>query len=195
MAALISAAAFAQDDIGLPVGALAPDFTEADYNGEKVTLSELYEDHRVVLIFYRGGWCPYCTRQLKSYQDHIDQFDALGVKVVAVSVDTQQKAAQTAAEYDIGFILVSNPQADTIHDYHLVYYVPDDVNEKYLNEYHIDLEGASGRTDHLLAVPATFVIEKGGAISFASANVDYKQRVSVEEVLEFLRIAPVPTAQ
>src|ERR1700733_15046086 len=55
-------------DAALTKGGLAPDFTLPDATGTPVTLSDRLRDGPVVLIFYRGGWCPYCNLQLRAYQ-------------------------------------------------------------------------------------------------------------------------------
>ena len=64
--------------------------------------------------------------------------------------------------------------------------MPDELNKKYKEKYNIDLEAASGRTDHVIAIPATYIINTSGTIVFAYANEDYKVRTSVEEILDEL---------
>jgi len=66
------------------------------------------------------------------------------------------------------------------------YKVPDELNEQYKEKYNIDLEAASGRTDHVIAISATYIIDTKGTIVFAYANEDYKVRTSVEEILKEL---------
>ena len=58
----------------------------------------------------------------------------------------------------------------------------------YKEEYDIGVEAASGRPDHVIAVPATYVINKSGTIVFAYANEDYKVRKSPEEILKILKL-------
>ncbi|WP_420595506.1 peroxiredoxin family protein [Deinococcus sp.] len=54
-----------------------------------------------VVLFYRGDWCPFCRSQLTDFQKHLEQFSALNVKVVALSVDSQADATQTAQRHDL----------------------------------------------------------------------------------------------
>lgn len=176
----------AQDDLGLKVGMTAPDFTAPTYTGNKVTLSDYYKKGPVVLIFYRGAWCPYCSLHLKSFQGHLEEFKQLGATVLAVSVDKPEYGQAITKKEGLGFEVVSDPQADILQAYHVVYKVPDELAQKYLNEYHLDLEAHSGRKDHVIAVPATYVIDETGKIVFAYANADYKVRTKPEEVLSVL---------
>lgn len=177
---------FAQSLPGLNVGNKAPDFEALNYKGEKVGLSQFYEKGPVVLIFYRGGWCPYCNLQLKQLQAKLDDFKQYNAFVIAVSVDKIQSTAKTIEDNDLGFEVISNPEGDILKAYNLVYKVPDELTKKYREQYNIDLEAASGRTDHVIAIPATFIIDQKGIIVFAYANEDYKVRTSPEEILQEL---------
>ena len=171
---------------GLAVGDAAPDFISPNQHGEDITLSGLYEDGPVVLIFYRGAWCPYCNVQLRSYQERIKDFEDKNISVVAVSVDQLNKIGETADKNSITYDLISNPDATILMDYKVVYNVSEDLADKYLNEYKIDLEAHSGRDDHLIAVAATYVIDTSGTIAMVSILEDYKVRISVDDVLSFI---------
>lgn len=173
--------------IGLEEGAMAPDFEGISYEGNTVKLSDMYQNGPVVLIFYRGAWCPYCVRHLRSFQDRLDEIRALGADVLAVSVDQQEFAQKTVSENTLGFEVITDPAADILKDYNLIFQVPDELAEKYKNEYKIDLELHSGRTDHVIAVPATFIIANDGQIIFAYANEDYKVRTEPQEVIDALK--------
>ena len=70
------------------VGEHAPEFALADQRGEQVSLAELLHDGPVVLIFYRGEWCPYCNLQLRTFQAHLDQLAERGAQLVAISPQT-----------------------------------------------------------------------------------------------------------
>jgi peroxiredoxin len=174
------------NDVGLRIGTNAPDFTGETYRGNKVRLSDFYRNGPVVLIFYRGAWCPYCNLHLKAFQDRFADFTALGVTLLAVSVDKPEYSTKTVQDDALGFEVISDPGADILEKYNVIYRVPAELAEKYLNEYKIDLEKHSGRKDHIIAIPATYVIDKTGKIVFAYANEDYKVRTEPREILIFL---------
>jgi len=174
------------NDIGLRIGTNAPDFTGETYRGNKVRLSDLYRNGPVVLIFYRGAWCSYCNLHLRAFQARFDDFKALGATLLAVSVDKPEYSTKTVQDDALGFEVISDPGADILEKYNVIYRVPEDLAEKYLDEYKIDLEKHSGRKDHIIAIPATYVIDKTGKIVFAYANEDYKVRTEPREILIFL---------
>jgi len=175
------------NEIGLQVGTTAPDFTGETYRGTTVRLSDLYLNGPVVLIFYRGAWCPYCNLHLKAFQGKFTEFKDLGVTILAVSVDKPQYAQKTVQDDALGFEVISDPGAEILEKYNVIYRVPPDLANKYLNEYKIDLQIHSGRNDHIIAVPATYVIDKTGKIVFAYTNEDYKVRTQPQEIIDFLR--------
>jgi len=183
---LLASPLFAEEMPGLQEGIEAPDFEALNYKGEKVKLSNLYKNGPVVLIFYRGGWCYYCNIQLRELQASLDDFKKYSATLVALSVDKVVKSAESVKEKRLDFEVISNPEGDILEAYDLIYKVPDELNKKYKEKYNIDLEAASGRTDHVIAIPATYIIDTSGTIVFAYANKDYKIRTSVKEILQEL---------
>lgn len=171
---------------GLSTGQQAPDFEAIAHNGEKVRLSELYAEGPVVLIFYRGAWCPYCNTHLQKFQRSYEAFSALGVTLLGLSVDKPEFLSETVSENSLSFDIVSDTDLSILKDYNLVFEVPEPLRHKYKTEYGIDLEKHSGRDDGVIAVPATYVINTSGQIVFAYANEDYKVRTDPREVLSFL---------
>jgi len=184
--------AIAQDQPGLNAGIKAPDFTATNHLGKKIQLSQFYKNGPVVLVFYRGGWCPYCNLQLNDLQSKINEFNAKNATIIAVSIDKASKSAETANKNNLDFDVIGNPGGDILKAYDLVYQVPDDLAKKYKEEYNIDLEAASGRTDHVIAIPATYIIDTTGTITFAYANEDYKVRPSPGTILQELEKLGAP---
>jgi len=176
----------AQEEPGLKTGIQAPDFEALTHQGNPLRLSDINKEGPVVLVFYRGGWCMYCNRQLQALQSRLEDFKSLGASIVAISVDLQENAAKSVEEKQLGFTVISDPEADLLQLYNLVFQVPDDVVKQY-EEYGIDLNAASGRDDHVISISATYVIDRSGKIVFANANKDYKVRPSIDEILEALR--------
>lgn len=172
---------------GLQAGIQAPDFEAVTHKGEAIKLSDINKNGPIVLIFYRGGWCMYCNRQLQELQSRLGDFEAQGASIVAISVDLQENAAKSVEAKELGFTVISDPEANLLELYNLIYKVPDDLAKKYKEEYSIDLEAASGRSDHVIAIPAAYVIDRDGRIVFAYANRDYKVRANTDEILGVLK--------
>lgn len=176
----------AADMPGLAEGTAAPDFTAPAAEGGEVRLSELLKEGPVVLVFYRGSWCYYCNLQLRDLQAHYPEFEEAGVRLVALSVDKPVKASEMVEAEGYDFTVVSDPQAGVLEKYGLIFTVPEETAKLYKEKYDIDLEEASGRTDHVIAVPAVYIIDRDGTIVYAYANEDYKVRKSAEELLQII---------
>jgi len=184
---LLSAAAAQPEIPGLPAGTQAPDFESVAITGEPLVLSDVYEKGPVVLIFYRGGWCHYCNLQLQDYQKQSRKFASLGATVIAVSVDLADKARAFAREKQLDMIIVSDPEAALLEKYNAVFQVSEETAELYKTKYHIDLEEHSGRSDRVIAVPATYVIDQSGQIRYSHSDYDYKVRKKAQEILDVIR--------
>lgn len=190
-------------EAGLSIGLKAPEIIAKTHTGEEFVLSDKYTKKPVVLILYRGGWCPFCNIHLQSFEKIKEEFDSLGVSIVAASIDTVEKAAeisdgtsygielgqQSGKQVDnisVSFDVVAELDVETLGKYNAVFKVDDNMVVKYA-EYGIDLEGASGKDHHIIAIPATYVIDTDGIIVFAESDIDYKIRTSPEKVLDFLK--------
>lgn len=168
------------------VGSTAPNVTLTKADGTQVELHELVSEHPAVLVFYRGGWCPYCNRHLAALGEIEDELSALGYRIHAVSMDKPEKVQEAAAETDLSYTLYSDAPADAAKAFGLAFKVDSPTYEKLLG-YGIDLEAASGQEHHILPVPAVFLIGRDAKIDFRYYNPDYKERLSGEALLEAAR--------
>ena len=136
----------------------------------------------LVLIFYRGGWCPYCNVHLGQLQEIDPQLRAMGYRIVAVSPDRPEELAKSAEKEGLNYILLSDSKMAAAKAFGLAFTVDGPTLAKY-TEYGIDLETASGEKHHMLPVPAVFLIGTDGVIDFVYANPDYKTRIDPEVLL------------
>ncbi|KZE47125.1 alkyl hydroperoxide reductase [Brevibacillus parabrevis] len=170
---------------GLEAGAQAPDFSLTDQNGASMTLSELTANGPVVLLFYRGVWCPFCNIALRAYQQASRLFAEAGAQLVAISPQTPTYSASMKANNELGFPLLSDPRNEVAARYHLVFELPEALQGSYqslgisLDEYH-------GDSSWKLPVPATYVIDRENIIRLAHVEADYKQRLEPSHVLDLL---------
>jgi peroxiredoxin len=123
---LMSVIAFSQMPLPKPQiasaeGKPAPDFTLKDQNGAPFRLSA-QRGSRLLLIFYRGYWCPFCTGELKELAAHKADFDAVKVRLVGISVDDQEHTLHTwGSLVHRQFTLLSDPGARVIRTYGLLH--------------------------------------------------------------------------
>lgn len=186
----LSAAAFSQTintkfPEGLKVGDKAPSILAVNQNGEKVVLDELLKTGPVVVMFYRGEWCPYCNKQLKEVSDSLQFIQAKGATVIGVSPETAENVKKTVEKVKANFSVVHDEGMEIMKAYNVNYMVDNTTIEKY-KQYGIDFEKANGNNGANLPVPATYVVGKEGLIKYVFFNVDYSKRVSVKELLDNL---------
>lgn len=183
---LALASALTATAIGAPLGPgqIVPDTALQTQEGKVVSLRELVALQPAVLIFYRGGWCPYCNKHLAALAEIESQILEAGHRIIAISPDQPSALAATPDREKLGYTLLSDSDAEAAQAFGIAFQVPDDLVDKYKTDYQIDLEAASGRQHHLLPHPAVFVVGTDGIIRFAHVNEDYKVRLEPEKILE-----------
>ncbi|MDX1681252.1 MAG: peroxiredoxin-like family protein [Akkermansiaceae bacterium] len=168
----------------LKVGDKIPDVSVTTAMGKALKLREAVADKPAVLIFYRGGWCPYCTKHLQALMDIEQDLTQTGYQLLAISPDQPKKLAETPDLEKLNYQLLSDSQVEAAKAFGLTFKVPDKLVKKYLTEYQIDIEAASGETHHLLPHPAVFVVDQKGIVRFAHVNPDYKKRLDPDKILK-----------
>lgn len=169
----------------LKTGDKAANATVKDARGNDVQLADVYSSAPTVLIFYRGGWCPYCTAHLAKLGSIEDDLTSAGYQIVAISPDAPEFLIETSDKGDTDFTLLSDSETDAARAFGLAFRVDDATVDRYLAfENPIDLERRSGKTHHILPVPAAYVIDQQGNIKFAFTSPDYKKRVDEKALLD-----------
>ncbi len=169
----------------LAVGEKAPDFKTKDVAGRPLELKQLLKKGPVVLYFYRGQWCPYCSKELSQLQDSLQMLTGKGAQVVVVTPETQENIDKTVAKTKASFAIVHDDQLAIMKAYKTAFTVDAATVKKY-EGYGIDLKQANGLDQAVLPVPATYVIGRDGKIKFAYFNPDYRRRASVRQVARVL---------
>jgi len=148
--------------------------TTAD--GEEAGLTVAIGGGKKILIVYRGGWCPVCTRHFQALGTKQTELEEAGWEMVALSPDTPESIAAWIAEHeDDGIERLSDSPATAIRELGLAFVVDEATREKYRG-YGIDLAKASGHDHHILPVPAVMLIVNG-EIRFLHADADYRRRL------------------
>jgi peroxiredoxin len=166
-------------------GQLAPMFEVVDDAGKKLLLKNLIKKGPVLLLFYRGEWCPYCNRQLSNLQDSLQLFIKKGAYVIAVTPESKQGIANTKEKTKASFSIVQDEGYKIMKLYHAAFKVDSGTVERYKG-WGIDLEAANGNKDFVLPVPAAYVIGNDGKIKFAFFDEDYRKRPTLKQILKYL---------
>jgi peroxiredoxin len=159
-----------------PAGIAAPDAALRELDGTPTHLSKVLGGKPTVLVFYRGGWCPYCNLQLSELRTLLPDLAGKGFQLVALSPDAPDQLAATLEKTDLGYRLVSDAQGEAMRALGIGFVVDAETRAQYL-AYGIDLAGASGADHGALPVPSVFVIDAKGILQFVYANPDYRTRV------------------
>ncbi|HEY8929468.1 MAG TPA: peroxiredoxin-like family protein [Mucilaginibacter sp.] len=167
---------------GLKTGTRAPEFTATDNSGKPLDLKALLKQHRsVVLFFYRGQWCPYCNKHIKQLQDSLELLTGKGAYVIGVTPETKANIDKTIEKTHASFSMVQDKGYKIMKAYGVNYTVDADLYAK-LKGYGVDLEKNNGNADHVLPVPATYVINSSGKIVYVQFDKDYTKRPSVSTI-------------
>jgi len=168
--------------MGLKVGSKAPSLTLDSITGGQQSLAELYAQGPTFVVFYRGGWCPFCNLQMHNLSLAKAEFDQIGVKLVAISVDLPTEEAKTQAKHSVPFPMLSDPKLKAHQAFRVVHVAPE-PEQKALAGFGIDLTTYSGEAHKSFAVPSIFLVDKQGVIRFVHVDEDYKTRPSVKQML------------
>lgn len=172
--------------VGLKPGDKAPFFTGYDQFGKTVDLNKLLEKGPIVLFFYRGKWCPVCSRYLNNYQDSLNIIKDQGFNVVAITPESIENVEQTIKLHKITFTVIYDCQEKIMQDFDVMFSVTKAYQEKILSATSIDIAENNLHNPAHLPVPATYIINRQGIITAVQFNPDYQIRASVKWMLQNL---------
>mgnify|MGYP005850880967 CR=1 FL=1 len=165
-------------------GDAAPDFMLPSAQGPYVRLSERLAQGPVVLVWYRGGWCPYCNRQLAAWQGMLHELNVAGGQLLALCPDLPDSTMSTAERQGLAFPVLSDTGSVVARSYGLVYTMPEAVAQLYKG---MNLPAYTGHNRMELPLSATYLIDSQGVIRYAHVEADYRQRAEPDEVIRQLR--------
>ena len=172
---------------GIQVGEAAPEISLVDHSGEKYILSESLKKGPVVLVFYRGNWCPYCSRYLADLSDAMPDFNKSGAQLVGVSPESEEQVSITHEEVTGGMITLLYDEDDAIMEsYDVAYDVHDSYEDKISKNKDVSIVEHNDQEEAILPVAATYVINKDGMVVYRHFDLDYSQRADIKELLTAL---------
>ncbi|MAD03401.1 AhpC/TSA family protein [Pseudoalteromonas shioyasakiensis] len=163
-------------------GLAVPNVELKDQYGKTVSLSERFKEKTTVLIVYRGGWCPYCSKQLASVQKIEKELANLDAQLIAVSPDSPEKLAETKITAP-SYQLLSDDSLTLAQTLGLAFYLDDKTAKIYRNKLGVNFVSLDGEAKVALPVPAVFVIDTNGLVHFQYANPNYKVRLTEDLLL------------
>lgn len=172
-------------DKAINVGDYAPEFNLVNAIGKYISLYDQLEKGPVVLVWYRGGWCPYCNLQLQHIQMKLAEIHQAGGQVIAISPELPDKTMTTKERHMLDFQVLSDTNNKVADRYKLAYSVPDYVVDHY--DLSFKLNDHNGDSENRLPLAVTYVIAKNGIVEYAFLDADYKNRATPEEIITVLK--------
>lgn len=168
----------ASDISPLLIGEYIPtDVILRDVEGNEVNLKKEMKKKPTILIFYRGGWCPYCNRQLSGLGEVSDYLVSLGYQIIAISPDDPDHLSMTYDKHMMNYSLLSDSDMLAAKSFGLAF----ELNEKEFNKFSnmgMDIVTTTGTSHRMLPVPAVFFVKQNGEINFEYINPNFKKRIS-----------------
>jgi peroxiredoxin len=170
----------------LKTGQRLPNFTLPDHTGKPRNIYGLHAVEWLVLVYYRGQFCPFCNLELRALQKHLANIEGSPARLVAVSPQGVATTAQTVDRNQLGYVVLSDLEAKVGRQLGLIYTVPDylvdfhrkiGVNQEYFN--------AAGQME--LPMPATFIVDRQGLVRFDFVETNAGKRLGPERVVDFIQ--------
>lgn len=166
-------------------GGIFPGFIFTNAKGEQVSLDDLLKKEKVVLTFYRGGWCPYCNIALRSLQNALPEIKAKGATLVAITPEIPDNTLTVEEKNALDFEVLTSKNNELAHSLGLEYKLPADLVALY-KTFGIDLIKSQGNEANELPIAATYVIEQDKTISYHFLAEDYKLRADPLDIIKAL---------
>jgi len=170
----------------LRAGDLAPDFVLPDCAGAGARLGDALRDGPIVLKFYRGRWCPFCTLELRAYQRLLPEIRALGAELIALSPQNEQETAFNRDRDHLRFPMLTDVDNCIAGQFGITYEVTDELRRLYEST-GMDLTRTNAASTWTVPLPAVYLIAQDRRITWSYVDPDYLHRAEPETVIAELR--------
>ena len=171
---------------GLFINSKAPEIKDTDQSGLEVSLKNLRKKGSVVVIFYRGYWCPYCNKELKRFADSLNLITDKKATVLAVSPEGAEGRSKTVAATGATFSFVTDADAAIARAYKTSYVVDDKTLARYKSFGNDLLSINAQKGQAVLPVPAVYIVNKDGYVTYRFFEPDFRKRPWVADILKNL---------
>ena len=155
----------------LLIGEKIPNVTLKSVNNTDVNLTELISKKRTILVFYRGGWCPYCNAHLAALAEAEKELLDLGYQIIAISPDAPKSLKVTDDKEKLNYLLLSDSTGELSKSFGIAFQAPDNYKS-------IITKGSDGVNNSFLPVPSVFILNVNAEIEFEHIAPNFKNRIS-----------------
>jgi peroxiredoxin len=167
----------------LQIGDTAPDFLLPDEQGRLHSSKQLRGEGPIVVSFYRGGWCPFCSAELRALQAIKADLDRLQAKVVVISPDTRDLPRLLKQQLNLDLTMLADVDHGVATSYGILFRVPDETRAHYAGLGY-DFGHRHGFAEWMLPIPATYVIDQDGVVRGAFVEPDFTIRQEPSDILD-----------
>lgn len=177
---------FAQEKAeGLFINSKIPDFKAKDQNGNAVNLRELRKKGNVVVVFYRGNWSPFCMRFLLKLQDSLQYISNKHASLVAITPEAQEGIDSTVRKTGATFPIIFDEDMKITSSCQGIVKMDDRTISRLKNS-GVDILALNHQKEATLPVPAVYILNKEGSVTFRYFDEDPRKRITVDEILKNL---------
>lgn len=148
-----------------------------DLNKQRVCTDELFADKPSIIVFYRGGWCPYCNAQLNRMKSIEADLKSLGYQILAVSPDSNKSITEQQKREKLSYTMLTDNELALSKALGIAYFLDKKTEKRYRNKMGIPFQDINGDTRVSLPVPAVYIIDKNGEVKFQYVNPDFRARL------------------
>lgn len=171
---------------GLPIGAEAPLIQLVNQDSLPFSSAEALKTGPLLVVFYRGQWCPYCNKHLSAINDSLELLKAKGVTVVAISPEQPAYLRTMVDKTGGGFTFLYDAGYQTALAFDVLFDPGSEVKNRYNQRAKANMAAAHNDSRELLPIPASFLINQQGEVVWRHFEHDYKKRSSVADILNAL---------
>jgi len=170
----------------LNIGEKAPSIIGVDQFDRAINSTEVLKEQKVLLVFYRGNWCPYCRKHLASLQENLETLTQKGLFVIVVTPEKVERTKETSNDLNATFSIIHDIDNKIMNDYKVAF----DVNEGNVTSYfgftQKKIAAYNSENNNTLPVPATYLIDLDGKIEYVHYNPDYHERSDFQDIIKML---------
>mgnify|MGYP000202051234 FL=1 len=173
------------EEKSIKLGAIMPDFSLPNAKNEIIHSKEILKKGKMIIAFYRGSWCPYCNLELKALQENLSKINDKKVSLVAISPQSPDNSLSIIEKHNLTFEVLTDKDNTFAKQLGIVFELQDFVLPFY-NALGINLSSFNKNDDTSLPIPAVFVVNENGIIIYKFADVNYMNRIDIDELLNTL---------
>lgn len=162
------------------IGETIPDVLVKAPDGIDHTILSILSRKPTVILFYRGGWCPYCNAHLSEIRNAEDEIIKSGYQIIAISPDSPENLVVTSEKNDLNYFLYSDADGTFSKAMGIAF----EARERNLEKL---LRYSDGSNTGFLPVPSVFITDPSGLILFEYINPNYKTRMSARLLIAVLQ--------